>query len=245
MTRDLVAAALLLVAAAPPALAQTSTTIDAEVTSDERRRGLSWSEGRVAPSAELRASSGAFDAGVRLVALRGSARAAGADGVADLDLAYTLPLGGGFDLVARGTAHLFAGARGVQDYVEGGGDLGYLLGPVQATGGVRYAPVQGAIGGDNLYLFARLDGGVPGTPFTLHGQIGRSSGRVDDPAAAARLRPDGSYVDWSLGAARVRGPWTVAVDYVGTDIDRRRVTTPLGDGAHAGDALVGRIGYRF
>jgi hypothetical protein len=248
MRHPLAIALLSLLAALPaaaPAVAQTSTSsvgIDLGIASDDRRRGLSWSDGAVAPSVAVRGAVGSLDAGARITAARNSARFGGADAVADLDLGYTLSLGGGFDLVGVGAAHLFAGVRGRQDFVEGGADLTYLIGPLTLTGGGRYAPSQSAIGGDNLYLFARAEGGVPTTPVTVHAQLGRTSGSTDDPFAAARLRPGGGYTDWSVGGSYVRGRLSIGLDYVGTDVSRDAARV---SGGHAGDALVGRVGLRF
>ncbi|AXJ95510.1 MULTISPECIES: TorF family putative porin [unclassified Sphingomonas] len=240
--RHSLAIALLSLFAAAPAIAQTTTSIDVAAASDDRRRGLSWSDGALAPSVAVRATAGPFDAGARLTATRGSARFGGADAVGDLDLGYTLPLGGGVDLVGVGAAHLFAGARGRQDFVEGGADLDYLIGPLTLTGGARYAPRQSSIGGDILYLFARAEGGVPGTPISLHAQIGRTGGATDDAVAAARLRPGGDYTDWTIGGRHVRGRLSIGLDYVGTDIARDAARL---SGGHAGDTLVGRVALRF
>ncbi len=59
-----------------------------------------------------------------------------------------------------------------------------------------------------------------GTPVTLTAHVGRSSGDGDGRVAARRLRPDGRYHDWALGADYVRGPLTFRLAYQDSDIGR-------------------------
>lgn len=235
---SLFAAALSCVAALPAA---AQVQAGAEIATDERRRGLSWSEGKVAPSAWARVDlPGGFDIGARALATRGDARHGGADGVIEPTLGYLKALGG-FRLDGFATGHLFTGARGGMDYGEVGAALGYTLGPVEATAEARYAPPQDAIGGDNLYLGVRGRVGIPVTPWTITASAGRSSGSVDDPVRAARLRPGGTYHDWSLGVQHVTGPLTVALEYTGTDIADAPDASPFAVREHAGDRIAARV----
>ncbi len=241
---------LAVAAFATPAAAQVATTIGVEGASDENRRGLSWSGGRAAASADVLASRGAVDASARIVAIRGSDRHGGADAVADLSLGSGWDVGA-LRLRAHGQAHLFAGARGGMDYVEFGGSAGYGYGPLYLTAGASYAPAQRAIGGSNLYLHANAGAGIPGTPLTLLADLGHSSGTVDDPFRAQRLRPGGAYTDWRLGVEHRRDRLTIGLDYVGTDIARGQppgsfapgsfAPSPFADVRHAGDRIVGRV----
>ena len=228
--------------AAAPALAQVSAGVEA--TTDERRRGLGWSEGEAALSADASAAVAGFDLSARAVTLRGSARHDGADAVFDVEAGRAFALGP-FSLRARAVGHLFAGAGARMDYYEMGGTAGYSLGPLSVEAGATYAPDQRAIGGDNLYLFAGASAGIPATPLTVSAAIGRSSGHTDDPVRAARLRPAGGYHDWRVGVEHVTGPLTLALDYVGTDIDARAAPSPLADARHAGDKIVGRVQLGF
>lgn len=224
-------------AAALPAAAQADVTAGVELATDENRRGLSWSAGRVAPSADISATLGALEASGRIVALRGSPRHGGADMVADLQIASGWDLGP-VRLRGRGIAHVFAGARGRQDYVEVGGDAAYAIGPLQIDGGVLVAPAQRAVGGSNVHLFAGAAAGLPGTPVTLSAGIGHTNG--GSGARADRLRPGGDYTDWRLGAEFNRARLTLALDYVGTDISSDRAIALIGDPAHSGDRVVAR-----
>jgi len=229
---------------AAPAFAQSRPTIGAEATTDEVRRGLSWSGGRAALSADIATDVAGFDLSARVVTTRAAPRHAGADAVADLEAGYGFDLG---DLRLRAslTGHLFAGSAIAADYYEVGGTGSYTLGPVTVDAGAKYAPVQRAIGGDNLYLFANASGAIIGTPLTATAGIGRSSGRTDDVFRAGRLRPAGNYTDWRLGISYVMRPVTLSLDYVGTSIDDRRTISPFADPDHIGDRFVGRVRVTF
>ena len=227
-----------------PIFGQTSPHVGIEATTDENRRGISWSEGRASASGDVTASAYGIDANARIAALRGSARHDGADAVADLTL------GSGWDvgavrLRAQGIAHLFAGARRDMDYAELGGSASYTYGPAYLTAGAIWAPEQRAIGGSNLYLYANASAGVPGTPLTAIAALGHSSGSVTDPVRAQRLRPGGDYADWRLGVEYRRNRLTLGVDYIGTDVSRADTFGPLADAGHVGDRLLGRARLDF
>ena len=182
---------LVTAAHAMPAVAQ-SPGVDAsvEAMSDERRRGISWSDGD--PALRLGLSVPVTD-GLSIesaaTGLWGSTRHGGADGVIDAGLNWTRQLGG-WRLSAQGRYHMFPGASG-QDYGEVGAVAGFLLGP------------------------ASIDFGAP---FTLSGHVGRSSGDADDPARSARLRPDGTYRDHGVALDWYRGRWFAGLRYSGTSI---------------------------
>lgn len=230
--------------ATAPAHAQLSTNAGVEATSDENRRGISWSQGRASLSGDATVSGFGLDFSARVAALRGSDRHGGADAVADLTL------GSGWDvgavrLRAQASAHLFGGARADMDYAELGGSASYTYGPAYLTAGAIWAPEQRAIGGSNLYLYANASAGIPGTPLTAIAGLGHSSGTADDPVRAQRLRPGGDYTDWRLGAEYRRERLTLGVDYIGTDVTRADAFGPFADAGHASDRLVGRVRLDF
>jgi uncharacterized protein (TIGR02001 family) len=241
-----VLAALSFVGVAAPAIAQSSIDGRVEVTTDDRRRGISWSDGKPTAAAGLTLGLPAgFDIGARVSGTRRDPRHGGADVVIDPTLGYRRDLGGGFRLDAFAQGHVFAGGLGGLSYGEGGVDVGFLLGPAELIGEARYAPDQAAIGGDNLYLGARTRIGVPATPYTVTASIGRSSGSVDDLIRAARLRPDGRYANWSLGVERVTGPITLTVEYTGTDIADGAAVSRFANRRDAGDRLAARAAFSF
>lgn len=227
-----------------PAAAQTARTASIEAASDEERRGLSWSEGRAVLAADAALSLGRIDASARLVTTRDSDRHAGAGAAVDLSLGTGWDIGA-IRLSAGATGHLFAGARRGMDYVEARAAAGYGYGPLYVTIGVIAAPSQQAIGGSNVYTYASANAGIPGTAFTVLTELGHSSGEVDDAIRAQRLRPGGSYTNWRLGVEHRRGPVTLGMDYVGTDITRGAAVGPFADARHATDRLVGRARFTF
>ena len=233
------AAGVTLAASASPALAQYAGGVSAsiEAASDERRRGLSWSDG----DPVLRgAVSVPVTEGLSLdgsaVSLWGSARHGGADAVIDIGPSYSRQIGGGWRLTAEGRYHLFPGAAD-QAYGEFGAGAGFLLGPASVNLFASYAPSQSAIGGDNLYLSASVMAGVPGTPFTISARIGRSSGEVRDPTKAARLRPDGDYWDHGIGIEYLKGRWAAGLRYADSSIGPAS--------RHAGPSIIGRVAFRL
>ncbi|MEH3047002.1 TorF family putative porin [Sphingomonas adhaesiva] len=239
-------AAVLSGTAAVPVSAQVVPHAGVEVTTDERRRGLSWSEGKAAAAAWVRADlPPGFDLGARVTTTRGDPRSGGAEAVIEPTLGYARDLGG-FRLDGFVTGHVFTGGIGGMSYVEGGAGASYTLGPAEVGAEARYAPSQGAIGGDNLYLGARARLGVPATPWTIVGTVGRSTGDVNDPVRAARLRPTGRYHDWSLGVQRISGPLTLGLTYSGTDIsDDGPDASPFAVRRHAGDRIAARVSVGF
>ncbi|SCW91432.1 conserved hypothetical protein [Sphingobium faniae] len=221
---------------AVPAHAQYASGLSAtvEVASDERRRGISWSDGDpvVRGTLSLPVAEGlSLDAAA--VSLWSSDRHGGADAVADLGATYVRQIGG-WRLSAEGRYHLFPGASH-QGYGELGAGAGFLIGPASIDLSAHYAPSQSAIGGDNLYLAASAAAGVPGTPLTLSARIGRSSGDTDNPARAARLRPDGAYWDHGVSVDYLQGRWFAGLRYANSSIDGP-------NSAHTGASLIARFG---
>lgn len=233
---SLALAAAIIAASASPALAQYADGIAAtvEIASDERRRGVSWSEGDPVARGTL---SVPVAHGLSLdgtaVSLWGTERHGDADAVLDLGASYVRQVGG-WRLTAEGRYHLFPGASG-QGYGEVGAGAGFLIGPAGIDINASYAPRQSSIGGDNLYLSATATMGIPGTPLTASARIGRSSGDVHDTARATRLRPDGTYWDHGVALDYMKGRWFAGLRYTNSSID--------GPGSrHAGAGLIGRIG---
>lgn len=222
-----------------PAAAQYAgrPSVTVEAASDDRRRGLSWSDGdpvlRGALSIPI-ADGLSLDGAA--TTLWGSARHGGPDAAVDLGATFVRQLGG-WRLTGEGRYHLFPGASG-QGYGEVGAIAGFTLGPAGVDLAARYAPRQSAIGGDLLYISAAAWAAIPGTPLTLSGHVGRSTGDTRDPARAARLRPGGDYWDHGVALDWYRGRWSAGLRYADTDIAAM-------DGAHAGASLIGRVGLTF
>lgn len=232
------------VMAAAPSVHAQSVDAGVEASTDEVRRGLSWSDGEISASADALVGFGGFDASARVSMLRKSDRHANADVVADLALGRDWDLSG-FTVRTEAIGHVFGGADASMDYVELGLGARYSIGPLQVGAGAFYAPSQDAIGGDNLYLRASANFGVPALPVSLSASVGHTTGDTKD-ARSARLRPLGDYTDWKLGVEYNQFPFTIGVDYAGTDVDTSRVAlSPYADLKHAGDRVVGRVRLSF
>ena len=234
-------AALLFVIAAPAAAQSASSPLlQLEATTDERRRGLSWSDGRptLALTALLPVTAG-LELGGRVVGTRGARRHAGADLAADAAARYRVSAGA-WRLSAGAVYHAFD--RDGLDFAEVEGAAAYTLGPLDVALSAAWAPSQRAIGGDNLYLRAGAEAGVPGTPLTVYGHVGRSIGG-DGRVAALRLRPGGDYTDYRLGVDRVRGSLTLGVQLTATSLDRARAL-PFVD-RHQGTRLSTQARWSF
>jgi hypothetical protein len=223
-------------ASAQPAFAQYSDGVSAtvELASEERRRGLGWSDGDpvVRGTVSIPVVVGLSLEGAA-VSLWHSGRHGGADAAVDVGGAYVRQVGG-WRLSAEGRYHLFPGASH-QRYGEVGAGAGFLIGPASIDLSGSYAPRQSAIGGDNLYLAASAVMGLTGTPLTVSARIGRSSGDVRDPVRARRLRPDGAYWDHGISVDYLKGRWFAGLRYADSSIDGRRAR-------HAGASLIGRLG---
>jgi hypothetical protein len=237
LTSRIALALLAPVAFLPSAHAQ-SLDFGVEGTTDEVRRGLSWSDGEVSASTDAYIGFAGLDASGRVAALRKSDRHANADVVADLALGKDWDLSG-FTLRTEAIGHVFGGADASMNYAELGLGVRYSIGPLQVGANATYAPNQWAIGGDNLYVRANVLAGIPAFPVSVAASVGHTTGGADNVVRATRLRPVGDYTDWKLGLEYIQFPITVGLDYIGTDIDTSRpVASPFADLRHAGDRLV-------
>ncbi len=246
MKLNLLRFAMVLIPALSGVTVAEAQSIDAgvEATTDEVRRGLSWSDGEISASADASAGVAGLDAAVRFSALRESDRHGNADVVADLVLGKDWDVSG-FTLRTEAIGHVFGGADANMNYGEFGIGARYTIGPLQVGAGAFYAPSQGVIGGDNLYLRATALAGIPAFPVTVAASIGHTTGDIKD-SRSARLRPAGDYTDWKVGLEYNQFPFTVGVDYLGTDIGASNISvSPFADLAHAGDRIVGRVRLSF
>ncbi|SFR96981.1 TorF family putative porin [Sphingomonas jatrophae] len=210
----------LLLAALPSAMAAAQGIEPSlDLTTDERRRGLSWSRGRPALVAGVVVPVGStLSLGARGTTLRRSARHGGAALGFDLDAMIARDLGP-WRLSGGVIGHVFTG-RSELGYAEVEAGVGHLIGPLQIDLTATYAPRQRAIGGDNLYVRLAGSAALPGTPLALRAHLGHSSGDTRDIERAARLRPDGDYWDYRIGLDLTRTPVTFGVALSGTSADR-------------------------
>lgn len=210
-----------------PAQAQPvlGTQVALEGTTDQRERGLSWSDGR--PTASLGVSVPASDAlafDLDAIALRDSARHGGAEAALRIAPRYTVR-SAGWALSAGVRGNAFVGRSGMS-YGELTGEAEYTLGPARLVAGVDFAPSQGAIGGSNLHVEAQASVGVPGLPLSFYGGVGHTTGSTRDGnrgLKAARLRPGGDYTDYHVGMEHTISSLAVGLRYSDTSISAREV----------------------
>jgi hypothetical protein len=200
-------------------------TVSFEAETDHRERGLSWSDGKAAIGASASVPL-TYDLGIDLdaVTLRDSARHGGADLGLTLAPRYTLR-SGGWDFTAGLRGNVFVGRSGTS-FVELTGEVARTLGPAQLVVGAAFAPSQDAIGGSNLYLDAQLSASIPGTPVTLYGGLGHTSGTFNGDPRVARLRPGGDYLDHHLGVEYTDANLAAGLRYSGTSIGADEVDPP-------------------
>ena len=124
---------------------------------------------------------------------------------------------------------------GDYDYVELYGKLGITLGPVESKVGVAYAPDQNSLGDtDNLYLFADVSSGVPGTPVSVNAHVGYTDGFLT-------YTDNSKAWDWSVGAdLAISEKLSVGVSYVDAEGD----FLP-GDYRFTKSAVVGKLSVSF
>lgn len=226
-------ALLLLGAAAPPlvfgaAAPARAASLGIEASTDLRRRGLGWSDGKPALEAfaTLPITSG-LGLHASAATLRGSQRHGGADLLVTGAVRYTHQADA-WTLWGEVQGLGFAGASG-QNYIQLRSGLARGIGPLQLQAGAEWAPAQSAIGGSNVYLSARATAGIPATPVTLTAGIGRSLGTDDGSGRASRLRPGGAYTDYRLDADYIRGPLAFGISLTATSIDAARVPPGTAD----------------
>jgi uncharacterized protein (TIGR02001 family) len=202
-----------------PAFAQTPMgggfTISGGVTgtTDYRFRGTSQSSGDPALQGTVTVdhASGLYG-GVFASTLSDAIR----PGEFEIDafVGYTREVASGTDVDVGVQFYGFPANDGLDDasYFEPYASVRHTLGPVTAEVGAAYAWEQAGLGGnDSLYVYGDLRGGVPFTPLTITSRVGYTSG-------PGRFSPYSDYLDWRIGAQYKRGPFTISLDYVDTDL---------------------------
>ena len=226
--RRLALAAFAATAFGAPALAQDAQepaggdggfdiSATATIVSDYRFRGVSSSDRDPALQGSVDVSYHGFYAGAWASSI---ARTADTNVELDLYAGYT-GSAGPLEYDVGVIAYLYPGGDGTGNVYEGKASLAYSLGPATGKLSAYYAPDQGNLAGDNLYLNGELRVGIPTTPFTAFASLGRERGSFY-----------GRKWDWSLGFEFTRGPFTAGLAYVDTDLDS--AASPLGHNVRAG-----------
>ena len=217
--RLLLALPILLAAGTAPAAAQIALgggfniSGNATATSDYRFRGISQTNGDPAlqGTITLDHSSGLYG-GVFASSLSDNLR----PGEIEVDgfVGYTREIASGTDIDVGVQFYGFPNNVSLTDasYFEPYASVSHTLGPVTAEVGAAYAWEQAGLAfNDSLYVYGDLRGGIPFTPVTVTGRVGYTSG-------PGRFSPFADYMDWRVGAQYKRGPFTLSLEYVDTDL---------------------------
>lgn len=223
------------VLAATPALADETDapsdftiTGSAAVVSQYRFRGLSQSDNKPAVQGAITVShSSGFYVGTWGSSTSGStANTPIAPGGTEIDVFGGFTHGfGGVTVDVGGYGYIYPQAPDA-NYYEIYGSLSHTMGPVTGKVGVYYAPDQRVFNfnftstdRDNVYVYGDLSGGVPGTPVTVHGHLGYTSGGFEYTKA---------YLDYSVGASVKWKMLTLDASLVGTNISKSDVNSGFG-----------------
>lgn len=205
----------------------------ATLISDYRFRGLTQSDAGPAVQGTINVNSAiGFYVGTWASTIDGSGKtpALAGYGDAEVDLygGYTKTLKNGLGIDVGLLYYYYPSGRSRQntDFFEPYASLTYTIGPVAAKAGAAYAwgGQKGLdfTGGtdDNLYVYGEGSVGIPTTPISLKGHVGRTRGSL----GLVNYNPDNhGYWDWSATAEGVGGPLKVGVSYVDTTITSRYV----------------------
>lgn len=262
MRFSMISLGALALAAAAPAHAQVATdppkalTVTGNVTAvtDYRFRGLTQTNEDPALQATLNLNhESGFYVGTFLSTIDG-----GSDGstplltnygAVEIDLygGYTKTFAGGVGIDAGLLYYFYAdGKSGVNtDFFEPYGSVTGTLGPVTAKAGFAYAwggqkGLDFTTGNDDsLYLYGEASAGIPNTPITLKGHVGRTDGSL----GLANLRATNDrYWDYSVTAEAAFGPFKVGASYVDTTVtDKLKYASSLGRDA----TLLGYVSLSF
>jgi uncharacterized protein (TIGR02001 family) len=182
-------------------------------TSDYRFRGVSQSNGDPALQGDVTVDhESGFYAGGFVSTLSDNLR----PGEIELSgyVGYTREIASGTDIDLGVQLYGYPNNESLTNasYFEPYAAVRHTLGPVTAELGAAYAPEQEALAdNDSLYVHGGLTGGIPFTPVTIRARLGYTSG-------PARFTGFADYLDWRVGAEYTRGPATLSLEYVDTDI---------------------------
>ena len=204
---------------AAPASAQLSVpggftiTGGATATTDYRFRGVSQSNGDPALQGDVTID---HDSGFYIGGFASTLSDNLRPGEIELSgfVGYTREIASGTDVDVGLQIYGYPNNESLTDasYFEPFAAVRHTLGPVTAEVGAAYAPEQEALANnDSLYVHGGLSGGIPFTPVTIRTRVGYTSG-------PARFTGFGDYLDWRIGAEYTRGPATLILEYVDTDL---------------------------
>lgn len=212
------------------------------VTSEYRLRGISQTDSEPAVQGGLTVThaSGLY-VGTWASNLGGYGTFGGSNMELDL-IAGASKAVGGVTLDGGVVYYVYPGTTG-HDYIELYGAASGKVGPVNAKLGTYWAPGQDNIGGHNIWVYSDMGLPISGTPVTLKGHVGYSSGN-------SGYTHGKDIVDYGFGADFALSKLTLNVSYVGTDTGTAFGNANFAGGSKSGHyitkgAIVGTISAAF
>jgi len=226
--------------AAAPAFADDTpplkVTGNIALTTEYNLRGISQSDLDPAIQGGITLTTApGFYVGTWASSLAGNGSWGGSNMELDLIGGYSTTVGGA-TLDGGVIYYVYPGTSG-HDFAEIYGAVSAPLGPVSAKLGAYWAPPQKNITsifpskGNNIWVYTDLGLPISGTPITLKGHVGYSSG--DSIYTYGQ-----DVVDFAVGADITWDKLTLNVSYVGTDLNRDFADTYYGAGSEPGRKLV-------
>lgn len=210
----------------PPGAFSVSGSVT--VVSQYRFRGLAQSDNRPAVQGSVSVS---HQSGFYVGAWASSAQAGKGPidiGGSEVDLygGYSHTFGGsGLTMDVGAYGYLYPGATS-GNYYEIYASLAKSLGPATAKIGVNVAPDQKVFDYNwtspkrsDVYVYGDLASDIPGTPFSLHGHLGHTSGGF----AWGK-----NYLDYSVGASARWKMLTLDLSVVGTNVGKQDIDRGFG-----------------
>lgn len=215
----------------------------ADLVTDYRFRGLSLSAGDAAIQGTVGVShSSGFYVGIWGSSLEDS----DLYGNMELDVygGWSGALGSGFSADVGLLYYVYPNGHSMDpaNVFEPYASLSYEFGPATATVGVNYAWTQDSLGGmDNTYVHFELSSGIPGTPLTVDGHVGYTSGALSPNLLTTiddcHPNYDGGF-DYSIGVSfAVTDNISIGAKYIGVD------GVSIGD--FSNDTVVGTLSASF
>ena len=214
----------------PPAA--IAITANVALVTDYRFRGLSQSSGDPAIQGSINLShasglyAGFWASSTDFAVVGSTADAVYGKQEIDFYAGWTGSLGSGVTADAGLLYYAYpSGKVGKAEFFEPYAAVSTTLGPATAKLGVAYAWSQAALdfdadgrNDDNVYIYADLGSGVPGTPISIAGHLGYTSGALSPKfATGASPRYAGGW-DYNIGVTyAVTRNLSVGVQYIGVD----------------------------
>lgn len=225
-------------AAAAPAFAEDAPALkvtgSATLVSEYRLRGISQTDSDPAVQAGITVTTApGFYVGTWASNLAGNGTWGGSNLEVDLIGGYSKTIGAA-TLDGGVVYYVYPGTKG-HDFAEIYGSVSGKVGPVNAKLGAYWAPPQKNIktavsNGNNIWVYTDLGLPIDGTPLTLKGHVGYSSG--DSIYTYGK-----DVVDYAIGTDITWDKLTLNVSYVGTDMPKAFANTYFWNGPKSGSTI--------